>query len=240
MRADVTKPFFVTTGASNTHVGGVLSQLAPNGTNRAIGYFSRKLKSAELRYATVDREALAVVLICRQLHHYLWRTKFTIITDHQPLISVFKRKTKSPRMNRWILEMREYNYKIQYIKGKYNHVADQLSRPVLPPPPADTILGKTNEEIRTLQLAEGRWAQMIEYLEGGNVPRKNFPLNTLYQFVVWERVLYYTITKRDGSEQFCLTVPAALKQQALEETHAQVGHLGIEKTLAKVQGLYYW
>ncbi len=26
----------------------------------------------------------------------------------------------------------------------------------------------------------------------------------------------------------------------MEETHAQVGHLGIEKTLAKVQGLYYW
>ncbi len=53
-------------------------------------------------------------------------------------------------------------------------------------------------------------------------------------------VLYYTITKRDGSEQFCLIVPATLKQQALEETHAQVGHLGSEKTLAKVQGLYYW
>lgn len=45
--------------------------------------------------------------------------------------------------------MREYSYKIQYIKGIYNNVADQLSRPVLltPPPPADTILGKTKEEI---------------------------------------------------------------------------------------------
>lgn len=145
-------------------------------------------------------------------------------------------------MNRWILEMREYSYKIQYIKGKYNNVADQLSRPVLltPPPPADTILGKTKEEIRTLQLEEGRWVQMIEYLEGGNVPRRNFPRSTLNQFVVWERVLYYTITKKDGNEQFCLVVPTALKQQALEQTHAQVGHLGIEKTLTKVQGLYYW
>ncbi len=145
-----------------------------------VGYISRKLKSAELRYATVDREALAVVLTCRQFHHYLRGKIFTVITDHQPLVSVFKRKIKSPRMNRWILEMREYNYKIQYIKGKYNRVADQLSRPVLltPPPPADTILGKTKEEIRTLQLEEGRCVQMIEYLEGGNVPRRNFPRNT--------------------------------------------------------------
>ncbi|XP_063865345.1 uncharacterized protein LOC135103181 [Scylla paramamosain] len=49
--------------------------------------------------------------------------------DHQPLTSIFKRKTKSARMNRWILEMREYQYNIQYVKGKYNYVADQLSRP---------------------------------------------------------------------------------------------------------------
>ncbi len=41
VRADVTKPCLVTTDASNTHVWGVLSQVAPDGTNRAIGYFSR-------------------------------------------------------------------------------------------------------------------------------------------------------------------------------------------------------
>ncbi len=35
-------------------------------------------------------------------------------------------------------------------------------------------------------------------------------------------------------------IPTALKQQALEQTHVQLGHLGIEKTLAKVQDLYYW
>ncbi len=29
-----------------------------------------------------------------------------------------------------MLEMREYDYKIQYLKGKYNFVADQVSRPV--------------------------------------------------------------------------------------------------------------
>ncbi len=67
--------------------------------------------------------------------------------------------------------------------------------PLIPPSPADIILGKTTEKIRTLQLEECRWAQMIEYLEGGNVPRRNFPRSALHQFVVWERVLYYTIKK---------------------------------------------
>ncbi len=52
------------------------------------------------------------------------------MTDHQPLTSIFKRKTKSPHMNRWILEIREYNYDIQYKKGNDYFVADHPSRPV--------------------------------------------------------------------------------------------------------------
>ena len=242
VRADVSKPFIITTDASNTHVGGVLSQIQPDGTDRAIGYFSKKLKPAEVRYSATDREALAVVLTCRQFNHYLWGTKFTIVTDHQPLISIFKRKTKSPRMNRWILELREYNFNIQYVKGKFNHVADNLSRPVLVtyPNQQNLMLGKTPEEMRNLQLAEARWADMIDYLEGGPVPRRNYPRSTLHQFVVWGGVLYYTVNKRDGSQLFALVVPREMKRQALEYAHNQVGHLGQKKTLLMAEDLFYW
>ncbi len=48
------------------------------------------------------------------------------------------------------------------------------------------------------------------------------------------------MTNRDGRERFCVVVPAGLKHQALEQVHIEVGHLGIEKTLAKVQSQYYW
>ncbi len=109
VKAQVNQPFVLTTDASDAHVGGVLSQPQSDGTSRPVGYFSKKLNPCETRYSATDKEALAVVLACRQFHHYLWGVHFTIITDHQPLTSIFKRKTKSPRMNRWILEMREYN-----------------------------------------------------------------------------------------------------------------------------------
>ncbi len=36
------------------------------------------------------------------------------------------------RINRWILEMKDYHYIINYKSGKKNVVADQLSRPVRP------------------------------------------------------------------------------------------------------------
>ncbi len=84
-------------------------------------------------------------------------------------------------MNRWILEMREYQYSIQYMKEKKNVVADSLSRPILVIQHSQetTWLGKSTEEIRTLQKEEERWRDLITYLEGGKVPSKNYKRTTL-------------------------------------------------------------
>ncbi len=98
----------------------------------------------------------------------------SVITDHQPLTSIFKRKTKSPRMNRWILEMREYNYNIQFIKGKHNYVAYHLSRPVQKISRTEAMwLGLDKEAFQIKQREEPVWAELASYLEGG-VMLENF------------------------------------------------------------------
>ncbi len=71
-----------------------------------------------MRYSATDREALAIVLACRQFHHYPWGTRFIIRTYHQLITTVFRQRTKSPRMNRWMLEMRDYRFKVKYKQGK--------------------------------------------------------------------------------------------------------------------------
>ncbi len=48
VRADVSQPFIVTSDASQTHVGGVLSQIQEDGSDRPVGYFSKKLKPPNL------------------------------------------------------------------------------------------------------------------------------------------------------------------------------------------------
>ncbi len=106
VKADLSRPFVLETHASQHHVAGVLLQYDESGPH-TIPYFSKKMKPAEIRYSTTDREALAIVLACRQLQHYLWGSKFTIRTDHQPIVSVFRQKNKCPRINRLVLEMRE-------------------------------------------------------------------------------------------------------------------------------------
>ena len=243
VRADLDKEFIITTDASNTHVGGVLSQIQNDGSSAAIGYFSRKLKSAETRYSVTDKEALGVVLTCRHFQHYLWNRRFTVITDHQPLVSIFKKKTKSPRMNRWIIELREYNFEIKYIKGKYNFVADHLSRPVatIHNITEDTILGKTREEIRTLQMGEEKWKELIRFLEGGLVPKnKSYPHGTLSQFTMYKDNLFFCSKQKDGTIFFRLVVPKTLRGEALRNAHEQVGHQGQKKTLNKAEETFFW
>ncbi len=149
IKANLCKQFILETDANQHHVAAVLLQYDDERLLRAVGYFSKKLKNTEVRYLTTDREALAIVLACRQFHHYLWGTKFVIRTDHQPITTVFRQRTKSPRMKRWMLEMREYRFRVEYKKRKTNVVADQLSRPVrvIQGSEDGTWLGKSREEI---------------------------------------------------------------------------------------------
>ncbi len=54
--------------------------------------------------------------------------KFTIMTDHHPLKYLDTQKTLSKKQARWVEFMQEFNYSINYIKGKSSIVADALSR----------------------------------------------------------------------------------------------------------------
>ncbi len=84
-------------------------------------------------------------------------------------------------MNRWMLEMRDYRYKIDYKSGKRNMVADQMSRPVRVIQGSDDgeCLAKSREEMKEMQGAEPKWREMVDYLEGGRIPRSKYPRVTL-------------------------------------------------------------
>ena len=74
--------------ASNYGIGAVLSHEMPDGTERPTGYVSRSLSPAERNYSTIDKEALAVVVGVKKFHQFLYGKKFTIRTDHKPLVGL--------------------------------------------------------------------------------------------------------------------------------------------------------
>ena len=122
-------PLSLCTDASNTAVGAVLQQFE-NGGLKPIGFFSKKLNQAQQNYSTYDRELLGIYLSIKYFKHVLEGRKFTVYTDHKPLIYAFLQKPDkaSPRQVRQLQYISEFTTDIKYITGENNVVADTLSR----------------------------------------------------------------------------------------------------------------
>lgn len=124
---DFSKPFNLTTDASNVALGAVLSQ-GPIGNDKPVAYASRTLNNHEQNYSTIEKELLAIVWATKYFRPYLYGRKFKIITDHRPLQWIFSLKEPSSKLVRWRLKLEEFDYEIIYKKGSLNTNADALSR----------------------------------------------------------------------------------------------------------------
>lgn len=56
---------------------------------RPIAFINRTLNKAETGFSKIDKEAFSIVWAVKKLDLYLKGRKFTLITDHKPLISLF-------------------------------------------------------------------------------------------------------------------------------------------------------
>jgi hypothetical protein len=82
---DYAKPFILDTDASNTGIGGVLSQVGEDGEERVIAYASCVLSKLERNYCVTWRELLAAVHLTKHFRLFLLGQKFTLRTDHSSL-----------------------------------------------------------------------------------------------------------------------------------------------------------
>lgn len=124
---DFDQPFILTTDASDVAVGAVLSQ-GNVGSDKPVAFASRTLSDTEARYSTIEKELLAIVWAIKYFRPYLYGRRFTIYTDHRPLMWLMSLKDPNSKLTRWRLKLAEYDYKVVYKKGKQNTNADALSR----------------------------------------------------------------------------------------------------------------
>lgn len=82
----------------------------------------------------------------RKFHQYLYGRKFTLLTDHRPLTTIFGPYTGIPslaasRLQRWALLLSGHSYDIKYCKSDSHGNADGLSRLPLPvtKPESDSV-----------------------------------------------------------------------------------------------------
>ena len=135
---DASLPVAFVTDASPYGIGSILEHvIRENGVevHHPIAFYSRSLSGAEKKYAQIEREALAIISSVRHWSHFLLGRKFSLVTDHKPLVHIFSPDATLPkytlgRLARWSLFLSDYDYDVTYVPTT-DMPADFLSRAFL-------------------------------------------------------------------------------------------------------------
>ena len=131
---DFKKPFLLEMDASGKGLGAVLSQKQDDGRYYPVAYASQTMNETEQRYHSNKQEFLALKwAVTEQFHEYLTpygknRNEFVVCTDNNPLTYIFSSAHLDVAGHRWVASLADYNFSLEYQKGKDNTVADFLSR----------------------------------------------------------------------------------------------------------------
>ncbi|CAB4005564.1 uncharacterized protein K02A2.6-like, partial [Paramuricea clavata] len=227
--------------ASPVGISAILSQKTKGmEDDKVISYASRALTDVEKRYSQTEKEALAIVWGAEHFHLYLYGKDFTLVTDHKPLEVIYgnKRAKSSARIERWVLRLQPYSFKVIYRPGVTNP-ADYLSR------------HPTQTSCKQQKMTEG----YVNFIASNSVP-KAMTMDEIVTATDSDRVLKgvraaiklnkwdYDIVKPYKAIKDEITVtskglilrgtrivlPQSLQQRAIDLAHES--HLGLSKTKA--------
>jgi hypothetical protein len=124
---DFSRPFAIAVDASAVAIGANLLQVI-DGVEHPLCYFSKRLNSHQQNYATIEKEALALILAVRMFSVYFSSHPVTVYSDHSPLQFLKTMANFNQKLLRWSLELQQYNLNIVHRPGRLNLIPDVLSR----------------------------------------------------------------------------------------------------------------
>lgn len=135
-------PIVVSVDASSVALGAVLLQ-----DGRPVEFASLTLTDTQTRYAHIEKEMLAIVFGIERFRQYIYgRSDVTVHTDHKPLEALFNKPLVSvpARLQRMMMRVQGYDFKVVYTPGKNMYIADTLSRAPLNEMMNDRVSSEVN------------------------------------------------------------------------------------------------
>jgi hypothetical protein len=239
---DPKRPIELETDASDFALGAQIGQRDDEGNLHPIAFYSHKLHGAELNYPIYDKEFLAILNAFKEFRHYLLGShhQIKVFTDHKNITHFSTTQQLSGRQLRYAEYLSEFDYVIIHVKGTENGRADAISRR------ADLDTGKpvTNEQLfekteeghlrqkriatakRKQTMCDTKYARRTYRLENGNK--------------LLEDIILANEQIPEDERTDKMHVPENLTRPLTEELHEHPlhGHLGINKTLARLQETY--
>ena len=244
----------VSADASAFGLGAVLLQKQEESW-KPVAYASRSLSETELRYAQIEKEALALTWACEKFAIYLLGKRFQVETDHKPLVPLLSSKhldSLPPRVLRFRLRLDRFDFSIQHTPGKHMYTADTLSRAPLPNK-GDTSLEELAElamdacitqlpashstlsDLEEAQNADPVCSMLIKYCRDGWPGKTKLSDVTRPYWAERGQLNLKGNLLLFGSR---IVIPAAKQQDILGKIHH--GHQGIHKCRLRARQSVWW
>ena len=239
------KDTYVTVDASPVGISAILSQKSKGRKDEKIiiAYACRALTEVETRYSQTEKEALAIIWGVEHFHLYLYGHDFVLVTDHRPLEVIYgsKNSKTSARIERWVLRLQPYTFKVQYKPGT-NSPADYLSRH--PTSTSSKQEAMTEDHINLIERGSVPKTLTLEEVETAtNADKTLRGVRAAIKLNKW----HYETVKPFKAVKDELTVtskgvvlrgtrivlPQSLQQRAIDIAHAT--HPGLSKTKALIR-----
>lgn len=125
---DSPKPYWLFTDASANAAAACLAQMTESGEERPISFASHRFNGTQMRWATIEREAFAVIWALRKFDTWVYGARINIVSDHNPLTYLTTTHPAGAKLVRWALALQRYNVTVSHRKGTEHANADALSR----------------------------------------------------------------------------------------------------------------
>lgn len=232
--------------ASPVGLGAVLIQFDSKDRPRIIAFGNKSLTDPEKRYCQTEKEALGLVWSVEHFKIYLYgKDFFELVTDHKPLEVIFgPRSRPCARIERWVLRLQSFNYRIIYRPGKTN-IADPLSRlcqnkqPTSPNYSYDPVY-QIVEYSRPVAVSLIEIKEASERDEEINKIKKGITTNHWEEPVKHCQVFQIEFCVVDGIllRGTRIVVPNSLRKRVLDAAHE--GHPGIVAMKSRLRTKVWW